>query len=113
MEIPSNLILHNFRRYDMGTQGAAFVRYAATEADDRKAEVIENMMQYFGGEYVSYIVKVPVPRTRNVTGIVIIERTSKSRYGVAAWGNGKVTMFSASNTKEIIDELAWLWRETR
>ena len=109
MKIPTDVGIHGFRRYDMGEQGAVFLRFETPKDDARTAEVREDMLHYYGSGYVSYSVKVPLPLAPQVTGAVLIERTSKSRYSVAAWGNGKVMFFSATNIKEIRDGTAWLW----
>lgn len=109
MEIPGNVGIYGFRRYDMGEQGAVFLRLETPKDDARTAEIKEDMLHYYGTEYVSYSVKVPLPLAPQVTGAVLIERTSKSRYSVAAWGNGKVMFFSATNVREIRDGTAWLW----
>ena len=109
MKIPTDVGIHGFRRYDMGEQGAVFLRFETPKDDARTAEVREDMLHYYGSGYVSYSVKVPLPLAPQVTGAVLIERTSKSRYSVAAWGNGKVMFFSATNVKEITDGISRLW----
>ena len=116
MQVPS-LSVFGFRRFDMGERGAAFLRFEVPETDTRKAEVREES-SYCYSEFKSYTVRVPLPRTPVVTGIVIIERTSKSRYSVSACGrdrNGenKIVNFSVANRMEIIGGVEWLWRKDR
>ena len=102
MEISGKLVLHGFTRINAGDRGAVFVRYETPRADDRKAEVRESPMYYGGKDYVSYMVNIPKPRTAAVTGVVIVERTSKNRYRVSAWAGGTIENFSTANTDEIV-----------
>lgn len=110
MEISGKLILHRFERKDPGEHGAVFLRYETPEKDKRKIEMMESPMYYGGQDYLSYVLSVPIPRAKQVTGVVIVERTSKNRYTVSAWANGSIINFSATNTEEIVREIGALQR---
>lgn len=101
MEISARLVLCGFTRKDMGEQGAVFLRYETPSRDNRKSEIKESPMYYGGRDYVSYLVNIPKPRAAEIAGVVIVERTSKNRYAVSAWVNGKITNFSATSIEDI------------
>ncbi len=113
MEIPNNLRIYGFNRIDLGDRGTVFLRYERADQTVGNAEVYENTLKYFGDAYVSYTVKIPRPQPQKLTGVILVDRTSKNRYSVAAYGNGEITTFSAATAKEIIDKTAWLWQEKR
>ena len=101
MEISARLVLYGFDRKDMGEQGAVFLRYETPPKDERKSEIKESPMYYGGRDCVSYLVNIPKPRAAEIAGVVIVERTSKNRYAVSAWMNGKITSFSATSIEDI------------
>ena len=98
MEIAARLSLYGFERKDLGEQGAVFLRYE-TPQDEEEAEICRQ--RTWDREMVQYVVTVPRPQARQVSGVVIVERTSKSRYTVSAWAGGKIGNFSATSIDEI------------
>ena len=101
MEVAARLSLYGFERKDLGDQGAVFLRYETPQKDERKSEIRESPMYYGGRDRVSYVLSVPIPLAKQVVGAVIVERTSKSRYTVSAWVNGKIANFSATSVDDI------------
>ena len=113
MEIAARLNLYGFERKDLGDQGAVFLRYETPQKDERKSEIRESPMYYGGRDRVSYVLSVPIPLAKQVVGAVIVERTSKSRYTVSAWVNGRIANFSATSIEDIQKAISAMERGTR
>ena len=112
MEIAARLNLYGFERKDLGDQGAVFLRYETPQKDERKSEIKESPMYYGGHDRVSYVLSVPIPLAKRVTGVVLVERTSKSRYTVSAWVRDRIANFSATSIEDIQKAISDMQRGT-
>ena len=99
MEIAARLSLYGFERKDLGERGAVFVQYETPTSGEDEADI--HRQRTWNREMVQYVVTIPRPQARQVAGVVIVERTSKSRYTVSAWAGGKIENFSATSIDEI------------
>ena len=113
MEVSEKLILHGFERKDLGEYGAVFVRCETPQGDKRERKIENSPFYHHGTDYESFLVSIPKPQPPQVTGAVLVERTSKSRYTVSAWVGARLVNFAATSTDEIVRAVADMVRAAR
>lgn len=83
MKIDRNFRLYGFERKDFGLGGCVFFRWEEPKTEQKEPTIRSDNYYAYRYDMSNYIISIPKPQAKKLTGTVMITRQSKNRYSLA------------------------------
>lgn len=110
MTIDRDFYLYGFERKDCGEDGCVFLKWTTPKEKGAEPKIRE---EYYGGYYGSniYRLEIPKPKEKELAGIVVITRSSRSRYVFVVQSGRRMCIEKAVTLTEIKSYIEQFFKE--